>query len=85
MAELSRLCSLFPHKFLDIHFCSFRGWVDLRATECGKKEQVTWKISEDPTGNQTWHLLYEQRKIKLWNEWHFVENKMVIMQRTLMQ
>jgi len=43
------------------------------------------KISEDRTGNQMWHLLYEQRKFKLQNEWHFVESKMEIMQHALMQ
>ena len=51
--------------------------MDPRASECGKKE-CHLKISEDPTGNQTWHLLYEQRKFKLQNEWYFVESKMEI-------
>ena len=55
-----------------------------RASKCGKKE-CHLKISEDRTGNQMWHLLYEQRKFKLQNEWHFVESKMEIMQHALMQ
>jgi len=47
--------------------------VDPRASECGKKE-CHLKISEDPNGNQKCHLLYEQIKFKLQNEWHFVES-----------
>jgi hypothetical protein len=27
--------------------------------------------------------LFEQKKIKLWNNWHFVENKTEIMQHAL--
>ena len=58
--------------------------MDSRASECRKKE-CHLKISEDATGNQTWHLLYGERKFKLQNEWHFVESKMEIMPHVLMQ
>jgi len=36
---------------------SVRGCVDPRATECEQKEQVTSKISKDPTRNRTWNCL----------------------------
>jgi hypothetical protein len=30
------------------------------------------------------NILFEQKGIKLWNKWHFVENKIVIMQYALL-
>ena len=35
---------------------SVRDWVDTTATECGQKEQVTWKLPKNPAGKRTQNL-----------------------------
>jgi len=49
-AELS---AVHPYRTLPLVLISVRGWVHPRGTECGQKEEVTWKLSKDPTGNRT--------------------------------